>query len=147
MAAGSLKRRQSKRSNSKPPAAMASRPSHQRFLTPRNTALLISSSLVFFVVLVFGISFNVLRRSAKYEVQSPMIYSIEVVNEFPHDPRAFTQVSQFRSHLKFIYVLYRSLNFKLLYTTIKLRCQDIGSGEVFFEARIIILWLNLVEIH
>ncbi|XP_022923124.1 glutaminyl-peptide cyclotransferase-like [Cucurbita moschata] len=91
MAAGSLKRRQSKRSNSKPPAAMASRPSHQRFLTPRNTALLVSSSLVFFVVLVFGISFNVLRRSAKYEVQSPMIYSIEVVNEFPHDPRAFTQ--------------------------------------------------------
>lgn len=93
MAAGSLKRRQSKRSISKPSIVMASRPSYQSFLTHRSTALLVSISLIFFVVLVSGISLNVLRRSPKYEVQSPMIYSIEVVNEFPHDPRAFTQVS------------------------------------------------------
>ncbi|KAA0033694.1 hypothetical protein IC582_013156 [Cucumis melo] len=91
MAAGSLKRRQSKRSISKPSIVMASRPSYQSFLTHRSTALLVSISLIFFVVLVSGISLNVLRRSPKYEVQSPMIYSIEVVNEFPHDPRAFTQ--------------------------------------------------------
>lgn len=91
MAAGSLRRRQSKRSNSKPSVAMTSRPSYQRFLTPRNTALLVSISLIFFVVLVSGISLNVLRRSPKYEVQSPIVYSIEVVNEFPHDPTAFIQ--------------------------------------------------------
>ena len=102
MAAGSLKRRQSKRSNSKPSIVMPSRPSHQSFLAHRTTALLLFISLIFFAVLVSGISLNVLRRSPKYEVQSPMIYSIEVVNEFPHDPRAFTQVSQFLSHFEFI---------------------------------------------
>uniref|UniRef100_A0A9I9CQD8 Glutaminyl-peptide cyclotransferase n=1 Tax=Cucumis melo TaxID=3656 RepID=A0A9I9CQD8_CUCME len=102
MAAGSLKRRQSKRSISKPSIVMASRPSYQSFLTHRSTALLVSISLIFFVVLVSGISLNVLRRSPKYEVQSPMIYSIEVVNEFPHDPRAFTQVqeSEFQSSVR-----------------------------------------------
>ncbi|KAH9605884.1 hypothetical protein KSS87_015304 [Heliosperma pusillum] len=48
------------------------------------TAILVS----FFFL--FGISSNTLFASWKTEL-SPFVYSVEIVNEFPHDPRAFTQ--------------------------------------------------------
>ncbi|TQE05889.1 hypothetical protein C1H46_008572 [Malus baccata] len=43
------------------------------------------------VLILLGISSNMWRSTVIYADVSPGIYSIKVVNEFPHDPDAFTQ--------------------------------------------------------
>lgn len=47
----------------------------------------------FFFVIVLSTYLNSSRQYGVSDGGSPSLYSIEVVNEFPHDPRAFTQVN------------------------------------------------------
>ena len=143
MADGSWKRRQSKRSNFKTSAAMASRPSSRPFRTPRSTALLVSICLICFIVLVSGISLNALRRSAKYGVQSPIIYSIEVVNEFPHDPRAFTQVSQFSSHFQSLHYFCSWLNLVEIHQYCSSPHTDANAWRPFPKCYLVIFRLSI----
>ncbi|XP_074282230.1 glutaminyl-peptide cyclotransferase-like isoform X2 [Silene latifolia] len=53
------------------------------------TRLSVTAILLSFFFL-FGISSNTLFASRKTQL-NPLVYSVEIVNEFPHDPRAFTQ--------------------------------------------------------
>ncbi|XP_062076919.1 glutaminyl-peptide cyclotransferase-like [Humulus lupulus] len=66
---------------------MASVPIHSSF---RRGSLIFAVFLMLCVVVPLGISSN-MWTVPKYDAGSPTIYSIEVVNEFPHDPQAFTQ--------------------------------------------------------
>ncbi|XP_028948921.1 glutaminyl-peptide cyclotransferase-like isoform X2 [Malus sylvestris] len=51
---------------------------------------LMAAFLMLGVLILLGISSN-MWSTVIYADVSPGIYSIEVVNEFPHDPDAFTQ--------------------------------------------------------
>lgn len=87
MASGSLKKRP-KRVISTPYRSMASpRPSSFNYKT---ISLLISIFLILSVVFLLSLSSNMWSKLVS-NVNSSQIYSIEVVNEFPHDPNAFTQ--------------------------------------------------------
>lgn len=79
-----------KRSNPKPYSPMASR---AKPWNHRKVSLIFFITLILGVVLLMGISSNMWRKF-KYGASSlPTVYSIEVINEFPHDPGAFTQVT------------------------------------------------------
>ncbi|GMH29583.1 hypothetical protein Nepgr_031426 [Nepenthes gracilis] len=81
MAGGSL-RKKAKRS-----APMASRSvpfRHRRFCLAASFTILV---VLLCVVVLLSVSSETLFRLP----QSPRIYTIEVVNEYPHDPKAFTQ--------------------------------------------------------
>jgi hypothetical protein len=90
MATGSLRRRLNKRSSDgRPQAPMASRPNFPSYY--RKTSLILFIFLILGVFVLLGISSN-MWSTVGYGAISTGIYSIEVVNEFPHDPNAFTQV-------------------------------------------------------
>ncbi|KAK6925866.1 Glutaminyl-peptide cyclotransferase [Dillenia turbinata] len=84
-----LRKKTNKRSNHSPspPASMAS-PKFSSFKLKR--ACLLISFLVLCVMLVSGISRNK-REKTSFRIPSSEICLIEVMNQFPHDPRAFTQ--------------------------------------------------------
>ncbi|GAB4858315.1 hypothetical protein Ancab_009788 [Ancistrocladus abbreviatus] len=87
MAGRSLKKR-AKRSEPEPYFPMASR--SPPFLHRRRLSLIVSISLLLLVAVPLGISSKTWLRFSN-NIQSPQIYTIEVVNEYPHDPKAFTQ--------------------------------------------------------
>ncbi|PIN17091.1 Glutaminyl-peptide cyclotransferase [Handroanthus impetiginosus] len=94
MAPKSLRKKSSKRSsNSKPPSShdnsMAlSAPSF--YSNYRIVPLLISAVMFVFVLITLTIS-SKMSNVIGSDPNIDRIYSIEVVNEFPHDPSAFTQ--------------------------------------------------------
>ncbi|KAL5567899.1 hypothetical protein UlMin_024474 [Ulmus minor] len=71
----------------KPNPPMASRNNPPKFRKP---TLIFSVCLVLSAVVLLGISTNMWWKVNSAPL-SPKIYSIEVVNQFPHDPNAFTQ--------------------------------------------------------
>lgn len=54
-------------------------------------SLVLSLVLIASIAAVFNISSNNWFRTSNSPLRSAQIYTIEVVNEFPHDPKAFTQ--------------------------------------------------------
>ncbi|GAB2293998.1 hypothetical protein Dimus_028214 [Dionaea muscipula] len=96
MAGGSLRKKPTKRSgpqfsnssSSPSPSPMASPSSLSR---DRRLTIAVSISLLICVALLLGITPNTLLRSSNRTQPLPRIYTIEVVNEYPHDPEAFTQ--------------------------------------------------------
>lgn len=88
MATGSLRRKLNKRSDPRPYTPMAARPKSSNY---RNTSLILSVVLIVGVFILLGISSNI-WSNVSFSAVSTNIFSIEVVNEFPHDPNAFTQV-------------------------------------------------------
>lgn len=83
----SKKKPNSKRSNSKPAYSPMASPKHfhlKRFF------ILISIMLPVCVIVVLGVSSNTSYKISS-DHHSVKIYGFELVNEFPHDPRAFTQ--------------------------------------------------------
>lgn len=68
-------------------SSFPSSPSNYR----RKISLLAMVFLVVCVVVILSISSS-LWGGFGFDVPLDQFYSIEVVNEFPHDPRAFTQV-------------------------------------------------------
>ncbi|XP_059445347.1 glutaminyl-peptide cyclotransferase isoform X3 [Corylus avellana] len=90
MAIGSLhKKKHSKRSNLKARVAMASRPNPSS--NHKKSYLVVSVLLVISAVVLLGISSSLWSKFKSHDKSFPRIYTIEVVNEFPHDPHAFTQ--------------------------------------------------------
>ncbi|XP_016650214.1 PREDICTED: glutaminyl-peptide cyclotransferase isoform X2 [Prunus mume] len=87
MATGSLRRKLIKRSDPRPYTPMAARPKSSNY---RNTSLILSVVLIVGVFILLGISSNI-WSNVSFSAVSASIFSIEVVNEFPHDPNAFTQ--------------------------------------------------------
>ncbi|KAJ4834234.1 hypothetical protein Tsubulata_018377 [Turnera subulata] len=86
----SLNKKRSKRSNTL--MHSTNPPPHQPspFIYRKVSLLLVSAAMIFAVSLLLGISSNMWIGLASVD-QSPKIYAIQVVNEFPHDPKAFTQ--------------------------------------------------------
>ncbi|GMY07311.1 glutaminyl-peptide cyclotransferase [Fagus crenata] len=93
MASGSLKKKHNKRPILKPhtPNPMASRFKPSSYCT--KTTLIVSAFLFLFVIWFSAISFKTRSKfnSQSHDHSFPKIYTIEVLNEFPHDPDAFTQ--------------------------------------------------------
>ncbi|KAF4400261.1 glutaminyl-peptide cyclotransferase isoform X1 [Cannabis sativa] len=88
MSKGSLRKKNlNKRLNSNPKSPMAIGSIHSSF---RRGSLIFAVFLMLCVVVTLGISSN-MWTVLKHDAASPAIYSIEVVNEFPHDSQAFTQ--------------------------------------------------------
>uniref|UniRef100_A0A803MKT2 Glutaminyl-peptide cyclotransferase n=1 Tax=Chenopodium quinoa TaxID=63459 RepID=A0A803MKT2_CHEQI len=93
MAGGGTQRKKKKlteRSNSVPHSSM---PSHSPSSPYRWLTRVIPIALALFVLLLFGISPNawVARSHISQKLQSNQIFYVDVVNEFPHDPKSFTQ--------------------------------------------------------
>lgn len=92
MASGTHRKKLNKRPNfSKPlnsPMA-SSRPAPPNYRKPSIYFLVL---FIFCVFGLLGVSSN-MWRNFNSDAVSLAIYSIEVVNEFPHDPAAFTQVN------------------------------------------------------
>nr|XP_048326548.1 glutaminyl-peptide cyclotransferase isoform X2 [Ziziphus jujuba var. spinosa] len=93
MASKALRKRLNKRSDSKPSPSNsstmpASWPPHLN--NYRKTSVIFSVLLILSVFGLLGVSSN-MWRNLKHDAVSTPVYSIEVVNEFPHDPQAFTQ--------------------------------------------------------
>ncbi|XP_010261330.1 PREDICTED: glutaminyl-peptide cyclotransferase isoform X2 [Nelumbo nucifera] len=86
MSSGSVKKRP-RRSSLQPSSPMAS-PVSPTFW--KKGSVLLPLFMVLCVLMLFFVTPNTSRKSM-FEVSSTRIYSIEVVNEFPHDPNAFTQ--------------------------------------------------------
>ncbi|KAL5727248.1 hypothetical protein ACHQM5_000465 [Ranunculus cassubicifolius] len=88
MSTRSSKKKHNKRSNfHQHSSSMASSP----FFTKRNTITSISLIISAIIIIsITSITFN-LNKSSFEDVPKDHICSIEVVNEFPHDPNAFTQ--------------------------------------------------------
>ncbi|XVE58473.1 hypothetical protein DITRI_Ditri04bG0172200 [Diplodiscus trichospermus] len=87
MASKSFKKKpNSKRSSSKLAASMAS----SKHLYLRNFFILMLIILLVCVILVLGVSSNPSNKISS-DKHSVKLYGYEVVNEFPHDPNAFTQ--------------------------------------------------------
>ncbi|KAL6972029.1 hypothetical protein U1Q18_031712, partial [Sarracenia purpurea var. burkii] len=87
--AGSLfKKKPNKRSNLKPRPSMAYSSS-----SPSNYRKISLLAFVFLVICVVGLRSisSITWLVLKSDAHSDQLYSVEVVNEFPHDPRAFTQ--------------------------------------------------------
>lgn len=111
MAAGSLRRKlnnqRSKLSshNPKPLTPMASRPKPPCY---RKISVILSITLTLTVVFLLGISYNMWWKF-KYDIAtilSTKIYSIEIINEFSHDPGAFTQVTCLSNFVHWFFILY-----------------------------------------
>eukprot|EP00257_Ricinus_communis_P013789 XP_015571312.1 glutaminyl-peptide cyclotransferase [Ricinus communis] len=83
------KRSNNKRSTPKADIAMPS-PSHTSHFTLRKVPLLVLFVMIFGIIALLGISPITLSSLGSVD-QSSKIYAIQVVNEFPHDPSAFTQ--------------------------------------------------------
>ncbi|XP_065869259.1 glutaminyl-peptide cyclotransferase [Euphorbia lathyris] len=83
-----VKRRSSKLSISKPDTAMQSSQTYN--FTRKKVHLFVLSVMIFGVIALFGISL-IMRGNFSPADESPQFYSIQVLNEFPHDPQAFTQ--------------------------------------------------------
>ncbi|KAM5557434.1 glutaminyl-peptide cyclotransferase [Rosa sericea] len=89
MATGPLRKRLNKRpSVPKSHTPMATRPSSPKFY--KNTSLILLMFLIIAAFVLLGISWNIFS-TVGYSTLFTGIYSIEVVNQFPHDPNAFTQ--------------------------------------------------------
>ncbi|XP_041012178.1 glutaminyl-peptide cyclotransferase [Juglans microcarpa x Juglans regia] len=91
MASGSLirkKKNYKQRTILYPSPPMASRPNPCSYF--HKSSLLLSLFLLLSVIVLLGISSNI-RTKFIHDDSFPKIYTIQVVNEFPHDPDAFTQ--------------------------------------------------------
>lgn len=102
MAGASLirkKKHMKQRTNLNPSPSMASRPNPCSYF--QKSSLLLSLFLLFAVFALLGISSNI-RTKFIHDDSFPKIYTIEVINEFPHDPDAFTQVTPFSPNISFI---------------------------------------------
>ncbi|XXG67049.1 hypothetical protein AAC387_Pa06g0483 [Persea americana] len=88
MARGSLKQRKNQKRSIIPPASpsMAKTPPP----SPRFNCSRISISFLLLSSFVFLLIYTT-TKTTLFSVSSPEIYSIEVINEYPHDPNAFTQ--------------------------------------------------------
>ncbi|RWR89479.1 glutaminyl-peptide cyclotransferase isoform X1 [Cinnamomum micranthum f. kanehirae] len=88
MARGSLKQRKNQRRSIIPPSSPSmakTPPPASRFNCRRiSISFLVLSSFVFLLIYTT-------TKTTLFSVSSSEIYSIEVVNEYPHDPNAFTQ--------------------------------------------------------
>lgn len=99
---------------------MASRPTFPSYY--RKTSLILFIFLILGVFVLLGISSN-MWSTVGYGAISTGIYSIEVVNEFPHDPNAFTQGLLYAGHD----TLFESTG---LYGRSSVRKVDIQTGKV-----------------
>ncbi|XP_052207886.1 glutaminyl-peptide cyclotransferase isoform X2 [Diospyros lotus] len=89
MASGSLRKKSNKRSDMKPhiPTLSAKTPPSKH----RTIHILVTVVIVVCVLALFlGVSFNI-WSVVESNPRSYRIYSVQVVNKFPHDPAAFTQ--------------------------------------------------------
>jgi hypothetical protein len=68
-----------------------SMPSPSSNVIYKKVSVFVSLVMIFGVIFLLGISSNILSGVASV----PKLYSVQVINEFPHDPSAFTQVSTF----------------------------------------------------
>jgi len=66
-------------------------PSRSFTFSSKKVSVFVSLVMIFGVIFLLGISSNILSGVASV----PKLYSVQVINEFPHDPSAFTQVSTF----------------------------------------------------
>lgn len=104
MARGSLKQRKNQRRSIIPPSSPSmakTPPPPSRFNCRRiSISFLVLSSFVFLLIYTT-------TKTTLFSVSSSEIYSVEVVNEYPHDPNAFTQVplSEFRHSESLILIL------------------------------------------
>lgn len=101
MASASARRRSNKRlnSNSKPPKASMSPSASSSGPNYRKFVMITSLSLIGSLTILFSIS-SISGNALVSKVQHSNVYTVEVINEFPHDPAAFTQVRIIQS-LKF----------------------------------------------
>lgn len=102
MASGSLirkKKNYKQRTNLNPSPPMASRPNPSSYF--QKSSLLLSLVLLLSVIVLLGISSNIRNKFVRDD-SFPKIYTIEVVNEFPHDPDAFTQVPPCFRNVSFV---------------------------------------------
>ncbi|KAL1552837.1 glutaminyl-peptide cyclotransferase-like [Salvia divinorum] len=93
MASKSLRKKSEKRAAIPNPANLSSspsRPSARSFAKYKMAALLISAAAFACALIFLGISSN-MGGVVGVEPSIDRIYDIAVVNEFPHDPNAFTQ--------------------------------------------------------
>lgn len=104
MARGSLKQRKNQKRSISPPTSPSmakTPPPSSRFNCRRiSISFLLLSSFVFLLIYTT-------TKTTLFSVSSSQIYSIEVINEYPHDPNAFTQVtlSEFRHSESLILML------------------------------------------
>jgi hypothetical protein len=63
----------------------------------KKVSVFVSLVMIFGVVYLLGVSSSIWSGVAFV----PKLYAIQVVNEFPHDPSAFTQVNRFLVFLCF----------------------------------------------
>ncbi|XP_059629195.1 glutaminyl-peptide cyclotransferase-like isoform X1 [Cornus florida] len=89
MAGRSVRKRPNKQLNPKPLPSMASSSSSSRF-SYKKISMFISIVLIINIVVLLSKSSNMWSIGG-INAHSNNLYSIEVVNEFPHDPKAFTQ--------------------------------------------------------
>uniref|UniRef100_A0A5B6Z8K5 Putative glutaminyl-peptide cyclotransferase n=1 Tax=Davidia involucrata TaxID=16924 RepID=A0A5B6Z8K5_DAVIN len=89
MAGGSLRKKPNKRSNLKPQPSMPP-PSSSSPHNYRKFSVFISIVLIVCVTVLLRMSTDMWSVFG-FNTHSNHLYSIEVVNEFPHDPKAFTQ--------------------------------------------------------
>ncbi|KAG8381256.1 hypothetical protein BUALT_Bualt06G0103600 [Buddleja alternifolia] len=94
MATNSMRKKSNKRSsksNLANPRTKTMAPSAASFHSKYRTVSLLISAVVFVSILILvSISSN-MRNAFGSDTKLDRIYSVEVVNEFPHDPNAFTQ--------------------------------------------------------
>ncbi|GAB2221983.1 hypothetical protein Droror1_Dr00013180 [Drosera rotundifolia] len=101
MAGGSQRKKPPSKSKSKrsvpnlssSPSPMAPRSPPALVPYHKRISILVSISLIVCVVVLLGISSNTSSSKLSFpgEEESAEVYSVEVVNEYPHDPNAFTQ--------------------------------------------------------
>ncbi|CAI0546506.1 unnamed protein product [Linum tenue] len=90
MGARSLKKIKRSSTNSKPTSSNPMPPSQTRGFSWNRGPVFVSVAMVFGVVFLLGISSIIWNSFAGVDA-TPKIYAIQVVNEYPHDPDAFTQ--------------------------------------------------------
>lgn len=100
MANGGLMRKKTSKRSPKPQhSPIPSPPSTSSHLfNYRNILMAISVVLIVFVVALSSVSSNTWARFQSDSCRDNL-YAIEVVNEFPHDPQAFTQVKSSSTYL------------------------------------------------
>lgn len=99
---------------------------------------LISSTLLLTILFPLSISSNtwsaLLVDSQKETHQFPNIYSIEIINEYPHDPKAFTEVRFFSFkffifHLILLLFLFNNLGITCFFVPfLKMLCLNLNVG-------------------
>ncbi|KAH6835047.1 glutaminyl cyclase [Perilla frutescens var. hirtella] len=93
MKSKSLRNKSYKRSAKLNPADLHDnrmRPAAPSFSKYRMATLLISAAIFLYVLVLFSISSN-MGSAVGMEPSIDRVYNVKVVNEFPHDPNAFTQ--------------------------------------------------------